>query len=304
MKNEIRKLYQIDVNGIVKINDKCYKILSKESDFLLKKVDNLKLESNYIRLELSRISFFNLPIKSVNDRYIEEINHQYYILNYFYKDDVSFYEDKRMSFYIKGISYLHQNTTLPLKVNDGYFNESLDYLNTQIEEVKKQIDMRMFNIERMDYHSPSEWYFISSYHLFNNAIETSKKYLELLKEEFESLQSIELSLTYQNYAKEHILLKEEKIISLEKMAYAPVIYDLTDFVEKNYNQNLDISMYIKSYFTLNPLNLYYKYWLLALLYIPKIEKISDDLKDIESIYLSLNYLKTVDIIKSNLLQTE
>ena len=164
--------------------------------------------------------------------------------------------------------------------------------------------MRMFNIERMDYHSPSEWYFISSYHLFNNAIETSKKYLELLKEEFESLQSIELSLTYQNYAKEHILLKEEKIISLEKMAYAPVIYDLTDFVEKNYNQNLDISMYIKSYFTLNPLNLYYKYWLLALLYIPKIEKISDDLKDIESIYLSLNYLKTVDIIKSNLLQTE
>lgn len=304
MKNRIRNLYNIDPISIVKINDKCYKILSKESTFILKNVENLKNENIYTRLEISKVPLFHLPLKSNNERYVEEINHQYYILSYFLKDNIDSYIDKKMNLYIKAISFLHQNTILPLKVNDGYFKESIDYLTNKILITKEKIDERITLIERMDYHSPSDWYYISIYHIFNDAISNANKYLDLLNEEFKTLQSIELSLTYQNYQNEHILLKEERIVSLEKMSYAPPIYDLVDFVEKNYNQNIDISKYIEQYFNLNSLNLYYKYWLLALLFVPKIEKDSDDLKDIESLYLSLNYLKVVEHIKLSLLQTE
>ena len=304
MKSKIGYLYNIEVKNIIKLTPNCYKIITNDSSYLLKKVDTLNKENIYIRLLLAKVPFFNLPIKSINDRFVEEIEQNYYILSYFYKDEVNPLAELRIPFYIKAIGLLHQNTIYPLKVNDGYFKESLDYIENKINIIRDKIDSRMFYLERRDYHSPSEWYYITSYIFFNDALNKSQKYLDLLNNEFESLQNIELTLTYQNFEIEHILLKEEKIVSLEKIQYAPCVYDLVDFVEKNFNSKIDISALINNYVAINPLNLYQKYWLLALLYIPQIIQESNEIKDIEAIYLSLNYIKIIEKIESVLLPEE
>ena len=89
------------------------------------------------------------------------------------------------------------------------------------------------------------------------------------------------------------------------MNIAPPVYDLVDFIEKNYNEKIDISALLNNYFGIYQYNLYQKYWLLSLLYIPKLTKQISDFNDIEDIYLSVNYLKLVEKIKSSLLkQTE
>lgn len=304
MKNRLKQLYRINVKSIVKLSDKVDKVITNDNYFILKKVDSVSKENVYIRLALSKIQNFNLPLKSVNNRYIEEIDHKYYILSYFYNDEANPLKELRLPFYIKIIALLHQNTNYPLKVNDGYFIESLDYIENKIMMIRDEIDSKMYHYERQDYHSPFEWYYISTYQVLNNALIQSQKYLDLLKEEFENLHSIDLSLTYQNYAHEHIILKEEKIISLENMNLAPSIYDLVDFVEKNYNEKIDISALLSQYDNINPLNLYQKYWLLALLFIPKLHQDNNDLVNIESLYLTINYLNLVEKIKSILLQTE
>ena len=304
MKNRIFYLYNIKVKSIVKINSICYKILTNESSYILKKVESLNLENIYVRLLLAKVPFFNLPIRSVNEHYVEEIEQSYYILSYYYKDEVNSLVELRIPFYIKALGLLHQNTIYPLKVNDGYFKESLDYIENKINLVRDKIDSRMFYLERRDYHSPSEWYYISSYIILSNSINKSQKYLDLLKEEFESLQNVELTLTYQNFDINHIILKEERIVSLEKIQYAPCVYDLVDFVEKTFNNKIDISSLINSYLAINPLNLYQKYWLLSLLFIPKIVTENHEIKDIESIYLSLNYVKIIEKIENILFPEE
>ena len=305
MISELNYLYQIDINNIIEITNIGYKVVTNKSYYFLKKVDSLNKEKIYIRLSLAKVNYFNIPLKSINNRFIEEIDHQYYTLSYYYNDETLALDELRMSFYLKAIGYLHQNTIYPLKVNDGYFKESLDYIENKIMSVRDMIDSRMTNIERNEYHSPSDWYFISSYRIFNNAINESQKYLDDLNDESEKLHSIELCLTYQNYSTQHIIIKEEKIISLEKMALAPSIYDLVDFVEKNFNDPIDISTLLNNYLSINQLALYQKYWLLALLYIPKINKETDDLKDIQSLYLSIVYLQMVEKIKQIILpQTE
>lgn len=305
MKNKLAYLYQIKVINIVEVNEKIFKVITPESNFILKKVDSLNKENIYIRLQMTKLNFFSLPIKSINDRYVEEIDHEYYILSYYFKDENLSLNEVRMSFYLKAIGHLHLNSSYPLKVNDGYFIESLNYIENKIIKVREEIEQRMYNIEHQEYHSPSSWYFISCYQIFNNALNESQKYLDLLNEEFEKLNSVELTLTYQNFSLDHIIIKEEKIISLEKMNIAPPVYDLVDFIEKNYNEKIDISVLLNNYFGIYQYNLYQKYWLLSLLYIPKVTKQISDFNDIEDIYLSVNYLKLVEKIKSSLLkQTE
>ena len=87
MKNKLAYLYQIKVINIVEVNEKIYKIITPESNFILKKVDSLNKENIYIRLQMTKLNFFSLPIKSINDRYVEEIDHEYYILSYYFKDE-------------------------------------------------------------------------------------------------------------------------------------------------------------------------------------------------------------------------
>lgn len=305
MKKILQYLYRIQIVNIIEITENTRKIVTDKSTYILKKVDSLNKENIYIRLSLSKVPYFNLPLKSVRDRYVEEIDREYYILSYYYKDESMALEELRMSFYLKAIAMLHQNTLYPLKVNDGYFAESLHYIETRILSVREEIDARMFNVERSEYHSPSDWYYLSCYRIFNNALNEAQKYLDSLNEEFEKLHSVELSLTYQNYQLDHILLKEEKIVSLEKVAFSPPVYDLVDFVEKNYHSSVDISRILSAYTDIHPLYPYQKYWLLALLFIPKINKETEDIRDIESLFLSLNYLEVTEKIRANLLnQTE
>ena len=235
MKSKIGYLYNIEVKNIIKLTPNCYKIITNESSYLLKKVDTLNKENIYIRLLLAKVPFFNLPLKSINDRFVEEIEQNYYILSYFYKDEVNPLVELRIPFYIKAIGLLHQNTIYPLKVNDGYFKESLDYIENKINIIRDKIDSRMFYLERRDYHSPSEWYYITSYTFFNDALNKSQKYLDLLNNEFESLQNIELTLTYQNFEIDHILLKKEKTLQLFILLKRPCYAEIIHLLDKNVN---------------------------------------------------------------------
>lgn len=304
MISQVASLYHLDIKSMISISSKVKKIITDKSYYVLKEVDSLKKEEIYSRIALAKLHSFSLPLKSINGRYVEEINHKYYILNYYYKDDEVEAKELRISFYLKNIAYLHKTINFPLKVNDGFFIESIDFIERKINMIEEEIESRMFNIERQEYHSPSDWYFISSFHIFHNAIKESRRYLDLLNEEFEKLQSVNLSLTYQNYSLDHILTKEEKIISLEKMSFAPSIYDLVDFIEKNYALNLDLSVLLNNYLSINSLESYQIYWLLALLYIPRINKQTEIVKDIESLYNSISYLKVIEKISNLLIQTE
>lgn len=155
----------------------------------------------------------------------------------------------------------------------------------------------MESIERLDYKSPSQWLFLLNYPLYVEAISKANKYLEDFKDKSENKTSIRMSFTYNDFDYSHIVLKEEKILGIENIELAPPIYDVFYTFTSLNEISVDVKMYYDKYFRSFILDDYEKDWLLSLLYIPKIDNLSmDEVKNMEAVISSLNYLKNSDEI--------
>ncbi len=294
MKDFIEAKYFLHVQSILKLSKKVYKIYTAEGIYILKYHDDPSKSLVYSRLNMLNLDLFLIPIRSKYDNYIENFENIYFSITPFIQDEAQLNQDIRLHFYVKAIAYLHHASLYEVKVSDGFFEESLNYLEKQIADVKKEILARMERVERSDYHSPSDWYFLMNYdHLLKALLEASRR-VDNLENEWKKLGSIRLSLTYQNFRYEHIIVKHQKIISLDKMAIAPSIYDLKELFDEAYLSRLDIASLFKEYFAIHPLKSYEKEWLLAFLFIPKIERKADDIDDIESLFKTLSHLQSVE----------
>lgn len=294
MKEIIESKYNIHVQSLLKLSKKVYKIYADEGIFVLKYHDDSSKSLIYSRLNMMNIDLFLTPIKSRYDNYIENYDNIFYSLTPFIQDEVQLNQDIRLHFYVKAIAYLHQNSLYEVKVGDGFFDESLNYLEKKINEVKKDLLTRMERIERSDYHSPSDWYFLMNYDHLLKAVQEAHRRVDNLETEWKKVSSLRLSLTYQNFHYEHIIVKQQKIISLDKMALAPSIYDLKDLFDTAYNSRVDIVSLFKEYLSIHPLLPYEKEWLLSFLFIPHMERKDNDIEDIESLFKTLSYLNTVE----------
>lgn len=291
MKKELEELYNIEITSIIKLTQKTYKILTSREEFILKEHENTSLESIYSRLRIINLDLFVLPLKSTKEHYIVDIEDKYYSLSPYFEDEEILAKDIRLSFYIKSLATLHDCSSYPLKVNDGFFQESIAYLDTQVSKVKQELLTRIERVEHESYHSPSDWYFLMNYPILFNAVKEADRYITLLEEDWKSSSNIHLSLTYQNFNYDHILVKNRKIISLDKMALAPSVYDLVDLYDKAYELKIDLSFLIDQYLEIHKLENYEHNWLLAFLFIPRLERSDNDLEDIQNLYKTLSMIK-------------
>ena len=304
MKRELELLYSIEIKFIIKLTEKTYKICTSREDYLLKEHENTSLESIFARLRILNLDIFVLPLISNEEHYINIINDKYYSLYPYFDDEEELAKDIRLSFFIKAIATLHKESSYPLKVNDGFFEESISYLDTKISRVKEEVLSRIERVEIEVYHSPSDWYFMMNYPLIFNALKEADRYVTLLEEEWKNSNNIHLSLTYQNFNYEHILVKNRKIVSIDNISLAPSIYDLIDLYKNSFDLKIDLSYLIDQYLQIHPLEEYEKNWLLAFLFIPSIERKEDDLEDIESLNKTLTLIKLTEEIANKLSSNE
>lgn len=302
MKQFIEAKYNLHVESIIKLTVKAYKIYCVEGIYILKYHDNPSEAIMFSRLNMLNLDLFLIPIQSKYDNYIENYENLYFSITPFIQDEAQLHQDIRLHFYVKALAYLHHSSSYEVKVSDGFFDESLNYLEQQIQTVKKELQSRMERVERSDYHTPSDWYFLMNYDHFMKSLLEAGRRVDNLEDEWKRLGAIRLSLTYQNFAYEHVIVKHQKIISLDKMAIAPSIYDLKSLFEVAYSSRIDIASLMKEYFAIHPLENYEKEWLLAFLFIPKIERKANDIEDIESIFQSLAYLHTVEEFATSLMK--
>lgn len=304
MKDIIESRYNLKINAIIKITNKSYKLMCEEGNFVLKYHNDQTLETIFSRLSMINNEVFLLPIKSYNGNYIETFQNLYFAIYPFVNDEVLLNKDIRLHFYVKAIANLHLWSHYSIKVSDGFFNESLDYLESQCDKVDATITSRIERIEREEYHSPSDWYFLMNYDHIKKALDEARRRIDNLEDAWKEEKNLNLSLTYQNFDYSHILVKQNKIISLDKMALAPSIYDLRQLFNEAYISKIDIASLIKEYMDINPLQKYEKEWLLAFLFIPTITHVNDEIKDIELLFKCLNRLTSVESFASLLSEEE
>lgn len=298
MKKEIEEKYNIEIVSLIKNNDRVYRISTSREEYILKEQNSLNLESIFARLRILNIDEFVLPIRDNNDHFITEIEDKYYALFPYYEDEEELAKDIRLNFYIKTIASLHDSSSYPLKVNDGFFEESISFLDLKVSLAKQEILTRIERVEKENYHSPSDWYFLMNYPILFNALKEADKYITLLEEEWKEGNNIHLSLTYQNFSYDHILIKNRKIVSLDKMALAPSIYDLVFLFHKSIDLKIDLSYLIDQYLEIHKLESYEQNWLLAFLFIPQLERKESEIEDITCLYRTLSLLKVANEIST------
>ncbi len=298
MKQHLEELFPLEVLSIIKKTDKTFLINTKQGAYLFKYVP-LHMENIYAKLSLIEESRFLLPLKSKTNHFVNPYLDKHFILTEYLKGDDILSKDMRLSFYFKSIALLHKNSLYPLRIKDTYLDEAISYLDERINKLKEELLARIERVEKDDYHSPSDWFFIMNYQHFMTALKEADSHVDNLVEARKNENNLTLSLTYQNFNFDHIFPKENKIVSLENMALSPAIYDLYDVITHLDLETISLIPYLKDYFDIYPLKQYEKEWLFALLFIPPIERKSQDLLDLKVLIDALKYLKKIEEIASS-----
>ena len=111
MKDLLRANYNLDVESIIKVSPKTYRIQANGQPFLLKNNQNPDVENIIKRLEMLNIDTFVIPIKNVDDEYIISYEDDYYALYPYFEDDNTLNKDIRIRFYIKSLAFLHTQSS-------------------------------------------------------------------------------------------------------------------------------------------------------------------------------------------------
>lgn len=289
----IKNKYNIDDLAEIKLSNNVTKINSKDNTYIVKKVISDDLETLFTRLYLSHVDNFNLPLRGNNNKYVQMENDSYYILYKYYHDEKILGYDLKLSFYVKKIAELHKKTYININSNDNYLESILNYLDDKIKELSSILNSRMEVEERKDYHSSNNWYFLLHYQKMMNALMEASNHVLNLENEVKNQKNMRLCLTYQNFDFEHILLKQEKIISIENIGFNLASLDIYNLISKLNINYLNVIPYINEYLKINPLNNYEKEYLMAMLYIFDYHRYNDIQEDLNHLIKINSYLDKV-----------
>ena len=289
----IKNKYNIDDLAEIKLSNNVTKINSKDNTYIVKKVNSDDIETLFTRLFLSHVDNFNLPLRGNNNKYVQIENDSYYILYKYYHDEKILGYDLKLSFYVKKIAELHKKTYININSNDNYLESILNYLDDKIKELSSILNSRMEVEERKDYHSPNNWYFLLHYQKMMNALMEASNHVLNLENEVKNQKNMRLCLTYQNFDFEHILLKQEKIISIENIGFNLASLDIYNLISKLNINYLNVTPYINEYLKINPLNNYEKEYLMAMLYIFDYHRYNDIQEDLNHLIKINSYLDKV-----------
>ena len=299
MNDILNKYYNLDVIGIIKVTNKLYRIKTKDNKYYgFKHLDDNN-ESIFAFLCMLNLHSFCIPIKNNVGTYITKVNNDYFYLMNWYEEELILAKEIKLKFYIEELTKLHSLSSYDTKINKGYFEEIFIELEKMIDEEENDINVYLSLIEKKEYKSPSEWLFLMNNNIFLNSINKSKEHLNNFKKLVKDMDTIRVSLNYINFDFSNILIKEKKILGIEKMKSAPIVYDLKDLFDKSYNLSIDFIMYIKMYLKEFELMEYEKEWLLTMVYIPFIDNNKkneiDNIMELSKIIYRIN--RSIDLEK-------
>lgn len=293
--------FNLEVINEISLSKNISKLKTNKGLYILKKVKDDSLENIFLRLLLTKINVFNLPLRGNNNLFIQTDNEEHFILLKYFDDESLLGYDLRLSFFIKNIALLHKYTYIELNSSDNYLESTLNFLDSEIKNISDSIDSRIEVIEHNDYHSPNDWYFLMNYHEYKLSLEEASRHILDFENDIKDKKSLRVCLTYQNFDFNHILLKHEKIISIEKMSYNFAPYDLYNMISNLKLSTLNINSFINEYLKINPLLEYEKHYLMALLYIFSYHRYKENYDDINHLIGINKYLNIVKNINDEII---
>lgn len=284
MKTTIKNLYNIDAKTLIKYSDNVYKIKDDNNCEYCFKYNRLNSLNNNLIEKIKLLDLqecFEMPLKTCIRTNSGTINEKKFSIYKWVDDDYIESKDLKIKYYLNKIGKLHHKTSYTLNVTVSFFNEITQKIEETIQECFLKYEKIIENIERLDYKSPFQWYFLENFKEIIASLDKSRTHLEKFKELVKNKSSIRQSVNHMNFSYDHIFILKDKIIGNDRMCSNSPIYDLIDLFNKIEFGMIDLSGLINEYLSVNTLNDYEIEWLLAELFILKPINIS--LKENENI---------------------
>lgn len=289
MKNIIEENYGIKCIAFIKITNRVFRIKSDNQDYVLKYVDNSINDSVFGHLAILHNQRFILPLKNKQGAYLTKYDssNQFYVSRW-YDDEVVLAKDVRLRFYLESIAILHNESSYSTRVNQGYFEESIEDLENLIDASKDDVEALLSRIEKSDYRSPVEWLYLMNNQRILASLEKAKSHLEKYKELVKEKSVLRVAITYQNFDYENIIVKDNLIVGSEKCSIAPPLFDIKDLFDKSFDNSMNLSSFIEDYIKRFKLLDYEIEWLMILIFLPIL-----DFTGINEIEKIVNFIKTM-----------
>ncbi len=276
MKQTLKTLYNIDTKALIKYTDKVYKIKSDdESDYCLKYVDCLSNNSLIEKVNTLKLSdSFVMPIKTCIRTPQGQKNNKLFYLTPWVEDDLIESKDLKVKYYLLQIGQMHAKTSYTLNVSASFFNEIAMKLEENIEECYQKYESMVYIIERKEYKSPFEWYFLNHFKDVIESLDKSRLHLNKFKELVKNKSTIRQVIIHQNFSYDHVFLSKDKIIGNDKMKLNSPVFDIKSLFDVIEFGTIDISGMFDEYSKNMHLEEYELEWMMTLLFIVKDLKVS------------------------------
>ncbi len=285
MNKELRDLF--DKNHIITkkitIKNNVRIIENEEKKFVIK-----KRNSNLTNL------FKYLKSRSFN--YFPEIVYQtenYDI--YEYIKDVEIEPQERANDIIRLVSLLHNKTTFHKEIDDDTYKELYETINNRIDYLYHYYNDIAEIIEKEEYMSPSNYYFIRNITKILKALDYAKYHIEKWYSIIEEKKRIRIVNIHNNLKLEHYLLSERPYLISWRLSKKDLpIFDLLKLYQEYYNE-LDFCELLKNYEKNYPLLPEEKTLLFVLISIPeKIEFNENEYNMCKKIDKFYNYITATE----------
>lgn len=295
MRDTLKQIYNIDAKAMIKCNDKVYQIKCDDGFYCLKIIDHNDDGRIKEKLEALKIDCFNIPIPTNQRAITTNINDKIVSLTPWISEEYIEAKDIKLKFYLKKIADLHLKSQFSSNISNSFYLETYSYINEKEQETTQLLDKMMEDIERIDYKSPSQWYYTLNYTKLLKSIEKSKDCLNKFHELTKDKSVIRQVITHQNFDYNHIFISKDKIISNEKMTICSPIFEIKSLYDHSYFGSIDLSGCLKEYFEKFSFEDYEIEWLLALLYIPNVKFYpGNDFKNLTNIMQAIFTYKSIE----------
>lgn len=296
MNNLIKKAYSLDVIGFIKVSKKVYKVKCKEGFFCLKFVDDENITVVLDHIESLHLKCFLTVIKNNKHQALTSYEGKMFYLCPWLDNDNAIIKELKLKFYYDSLAYLHTASFFNYSVSKNFFKRQIEDISTIIYERQRYYEELMNNFEMAAYRSPTGWMFVMNYHRIYSSLKKSLELLECYQEYVCNLDTIRLCLTYNNFNYNHIMMKANKLISIDQIKINICIYDIYNMYQKIPELLFDFDVILDSYFDKIKLLKEERLLLQCLLYVVPIVKLGRD--EINNIIMMSRLLYYLDSISS------
>lgn len=294
MKQAILDSYGIDAIGFIKVSNRVYKVKTKETFYALKIVQSQEIEVSYEHVRTLHLQCFVDVIKNKNRTVLTKYEDCYFYLMPWLENDQVVMKEIKLKYYFECLAYIHNNSFFNYSVSHNYFDQQIEDITKIINEREQYYLSIMANYEAMQQRTPSGWIFVLNYYRIGEALQKAKNYLEKYTEYIQDKDTIRLSMVYNNFNYQHILMGERQLIAIDKVDIDICIYDIYNMYQKVPELLFDldgISMYYLSKVKLLPEEKLLLSCLLCI--VPYIELEKDEIRNIVKISRLLYYLDSI-----------